>query len=287
MRIPLVAVLLILGLAALAAYLGVNYANPQWHWRLYAHQAKNAPDNLLEPGPGYSGEWNNWTQDGRLRSTYAYRNGKRDGHYTTYDSLGGVLSQGQYADGKLDGVQKITQEGGARTEIPYRDGKRNGVETTWYPNGNVAVEAPWADDAQEGPVTFYYESGMVQASIPFYRGKIEGVQKTWYENGAIQGEETYRDNLKDGPSVFRHPDGGKDMELQYRNDRMDGLQTWYFPDGGKAREIELAQGEPHGVWREWDEEGNLIVDDIYERGELKKKAEEPPPAAAAPTEPEE
>lgn len=261
-------------LLCLVAYLFVNYGNPQWHWRLYAHQARNTENSLLDPSGSYSGEWRNWDETGRLLSVFNYKNGKRDGPYTTFTEDNDILSRGQYKGGELDGVQTVTQEG-TRTEIPYNLGKRNGNEKTWYANGQLAVDAPWVDGLQDGVVTFYYENGSVQSTIPFYKGNREGPMKTWFEDGVLQAEENFTNNQKNGTSTFWGHDGSVDMELHYRYDEMDGVQTWYYPDGKKSREIHMVFGVPNGEWKEWDESGELITDDYYEKGEMKQKPATP------------
>ncbi|MDR2390784.1 MAG: toxin-antitoxin system YwqK family antitoxin [Planctomycetota bacterium] len=262
---------LLLVLPISAGWLFLPFANPQWHWRLYAWQAAGLPDGKLDPPPGYSGTWRQWTGDGRMIASYSYRNGERDGPYQTFDQAGRPLSTGQYAAGKLEGAQRVNHEDGTHAEIPYRGGKRDGVERTWFASGQVAVEAPWIADVQDGTVTFYHENGSIQAAMPFSCGEIEGVRRIWDENGLLQAEETFRGGRKSGPSVFFRPDGGVDMSLNYSDDVMDGVQAWFHPNGNKAREIRLTLGVPQGFWREWDEKGNLIVDEEYEKGELRRK----------------
>lgn len=271
-------------LLALAGFLLVQYANPQWHPKLYAYQAKNAENQQLNPPPNFTGSWNNWDQDGRLKSTYLYTRGKRDGAYVVYTPTGDVLSEGQYKAGQLDGLQKIQMEDGSRTEIPYVNGNREGIEKSWYPDGAIAVEAPWVNGEQEGSVTYYFETGAVHSSIPFYNGKKEGVHKTFHETGAPQGDEYYRDDELNGPSRFWRIDGTPEMELNYRDGKLDGIQTWYHPTGKKSREATMLLGMPNGPWLEWDEEGTLVVEEEYEMGDLKKTA---PPTPENPIKPPE
>ncbi len=249
----------------------IHFGNPQWHWRLYAFQARQAEDGLLDAGPNYTGQWRNWSADGRVLSEYGYRNGKRHGPYVHFTETGGVRSEGQYADGNLDGMQRVYGDDGVTTEIPYRNGQRHGVERSTFPDGSVAIEAPWVDGLQDGPVNFYFENGSIQASIPFYRGKRQGVMKTWYEHGQLQGDETYQDDVRNGRSEFYTPDGTPSMTFNFRDDAMDGVQTWYHPNGEKSREAEMKMGVPDGFWKEWNEDGELIVDEVYEDGELKMR----------------
>ncbi len=270
-------ILCLLAVLAAGAYSLVAFGNPQWHWRLYAHQAKSlgADPLRLEPGAGYTGAWNNWEQDGRLVSTYHYRNGLRDGEYVTYDENGKPVTVGQYRNGGFDGVQKIDRGDGYRTEITYRDGKLDGTETTWYPNGQIAVQAHYADDVMEGPMTAYDENGMVQSVAPYYNNQLEGVAQTFHPDGKVHSEETYRGNALNGSSTFYRPDGSLDMVLSYRDGVMDGVQTWYFPDGKtKMKEFRTSFGEPDGEWREWNEQGELTVDEAYENGVLKTRGGE-------------
>lgn len=257
---------------AAAAWLFVNHGNPQWHPRLYIHQAKSAESQRLEPGASYTGAWNNWEQDGRLVSTYSYRNGVRDGDYVTYDETGRVVSTGQYRNGGFDGVQKIDRGGGFRTEIVYRDGKLEGTETTWYPNGQIAVQAHYANGVMEGPMTAYAENGMIQSVAPYSGGRLEGIAQTFHPDGKVQSAEAYSGDALNGRSAFYRPDGSLEMELRYRDGAMDGVQAWYAPDGKrKVKEFRARLGEPDGEWKEWDEEGKLTVDEVYEAGVLKMR----------------
>lgn len=280
------AVLATVCVLALAGYLVFRLGNPQWHPSIYAYQASLSEDGVAHPSAAYSGIWNNWDRTGRLLSSYIYKDGKRDGPYVVHNAEGGIASEGVYREGRLEGLQKIFQENGSRTEISYRNGQRDGLEKTWFPGGQLAVEAPWVDGKQDGVVTFYFENGSVQASIPFYRGKIEGVQKVWRSDGTRESEEMHQNNLKNGISEFWRPDGTRDMTLMYRDDQMDGVQTWFHFNGRKAREVTLSRGTPHGSWKEWDENGDLTVDEEYDFGELKKKEAEKEPEKEAKKEPE-
>lgn len=277
-KVPVVVATALVALA-LGGYLLLRCGNPQWHWRLYAYQAGGLEKKELEPGASYSGAWNNWDVDGRLLSTFQYRDGKRDGAYVVYNPEGGVLSEGKYRNGGLDGLQRINRGEGFRTEINYKDGKQDGVEKTFHPNGEVAIEAQWVDGLQDGPMTFYTDAGMIQATVPYYQGKREGIMRTFHDSGALQADETYRNDMLNGKSEFWREDGSPDMVLHYRDDMQDGMQTWFYPDGKKARELLMSlvvlDGQivsvPNGEWKEWDEEGKLVVDEVYEMGELKKR----------------
>ena len=70
------------------------------------------------------------------------------------------------------------------------------------------------------------------------------------------------------------------MTLNYLDDMMDGVQVWFHPNGQKAKEVELRLYVPHGYWKEWDENGVLIVDEEYEDGATKEKKDETPKDAA-------
>jgi antitoxin component YwqK of YwqJK toxin-antitoxin module len=257
-------------LLTLGAALAVTYGNPQWHWRLYAFQARNMDPQRLEPGAAYTGAWNNWEQDGRLVSTYAYRNGQRDGAYTTYDESGAVVATGQYRNGGFDGVQKMNRDGGLRTEIEYRDGRRHGTETTWYPNGQIAVQAHYANGVQAGPLTEYADTGMILSVTPFYNDKREGVAQIFHPAGAPQWTGTYANDLLNGVSTFYRPDGTIESTRTFLNDALAGLQTDYHPDGKtKMKEFAIAGDALNGVYKEWDEAGKLLTDEVYENGILK------------------
>lgn len=266
------AVIFAAAVLTLAAALAANYGNPQWHWRLYAFQARNLDPQRLDPAAGYTGVWNNWEQDGRLVSTYNYRNGLRDGGYITYDEGGAPVATGQYRNGGFDGVQKIARADGYRTEIVYRDGKREGAETTWYPNGQIALQALYANDVQEGPMSAYADTGMIESVAPYANGVVEGIVQTFHPDGKLHSEEAYSNNEPNGASTFYMPDGGVYLIRNFRNGILDGTQTDFHPDGKtKMKEFGARMGELDGAWKEWDADGTLTVDEVYENGLLKMR----------------
>ena len=226
----------------------------------------------LDPPPGYTGEWNNWEQDGRLVSTYAYRNGLRDGAYVTYDESGTPVATGQYRNGGFDGVQKIARADGFRTEIEYRDGKREGTETTWYPNGQIAIQAHYVNGVQEGPLTEYADTGMILSATPFYNDRREGIAQIFHPGGAVQWTGTYANDMLNGISTFYRPDGSIESIRTFLNDELAGMQTDFHPDGTtKMKEFAIAGGALNGVYREWDETGKPVTDELYENGILKER----------------
>lgn len=275
MRIGKLAAIIIGALVLLViVFWGVlAFGSPQWHWRIYSYQLGVAGGETLNPDENYSGIWNNWDSSGKLRSWYTYKDGKRDGKYEVLNSEEGMTSTGQYVNGELDGIQTIYPGNGVRAELPYVNGKRHGVETSWFSDGTVAVEAPWVDGLQDGVVISYYPDGTRQAAIPFYQGKREGVYYTWYEDGQKEGEQQYRNDMKNGRSIFWQPDGKESIILNYRDDKLEGLQVWFHPNGKKYKELTMKNEMLHGHYREWDEEGNLVVDELHEDGVLKEDAD--------------
>ena len=70
------------------------------------------------------------------------------------------MSEGNYKDGKLDGLWvEWHPNGQKRAEINYKNGKQNGLETCWHENGQKWSEGNIKD------------------------GKLDGLQESWHENG--------------------------------------------------------------------------------------------------------
>lgn len=85
-----------------------------------------------------------------------------------------------------------------------------------------------------------YDNGVVEARGMLKDGKREGVWKSFYENGLPWSETTFVDGKKEGPTISWYENGQKRYEGFFKNDVESGL------------------------WKFWDDQGNLATKKDYD-----------------------
>ena len=106
---------------------------------------------------------------------YYYKGELLNGDILSYYENGKLRSEGNYKEGKKEGVWKEWYENGQLDEIiNYKDGKRDGLRKVWYENGELEHKGNYDE------------------------GKKEGVWKYWYENGHLRKEQNYTKMKKKG-----------------------------------------------------------------------------------------
>ena len=88
-----------------------------------------------------------------------YENGKKE-------------SEGNYKDGKFDGLLVLWHENGQKSdEGNFEDGKMDGLHVKWYPNGKKNQEVNFKDDKRDGLHVKWHENGQKSYEANFKDGK--------------------------------------------------------------------------------------------------------------------
>ena len=108
-------------------------------------------------------------------------------------------------------------------------------------------------------------------------GKKHGYWKTFFADWSIHTECYYRHGLRDGFYKEYDEKGNLKKITKFVNDVEQVLepdmkpliiQHEYYPNGKVKREASFRNGKREGIWREFDEEGNVINSQTYKRGSL-------------------
>jgi antitoxin component YwqK of YwqJK toxin-antitoxin module len=122
------------------------------------------------------GEWKWYYQSGALHREETYRKGREDGHSIEYDSLGVVIIEGDFIDGRKNGIW--TQEINDHFETgEYADGERTGIWIWKFDNGQKAFEGEFLGGVPVGKHRYWYSNGATRMKGEYQGGEMEGV---WY-----------------------------------------------------------------------------------------------------------
>lgn len=155
-----------------------------------------------------------------------------------------------------------------------------------------AVEHVTDDLKLHGEQLYYYENGDLKERLNYNFDKKEGVQYAYFHNGKPRLKNNYKDGVQHGISEEFKYYGDKyyrSMKSVFENDVMlerydyfpsgklnseikfEGLTKFYYENGVVSRTSEYLNGEPNGVMKTYDEQGNLIEEGI-QRGLYKDGA---------------
>ena len=201
------------------------------------------------------GKCTEWHENGFMKSEIIYRNGKMNGPATYYSVGDGDLSlttvyqddqhHGPYVEYHYDGTTK--KEYGE-----HRNGKRVGEWTKTISSGDLFSTTNWRDGEKHGMDTEYidYSEGLIRTAIPYKNGKMEGVAEQFYNNAdhTTRWKGNFVGGHRDGPWTQWFRDGQIEWQGAYKSHTYADLRI--------------------GIWREYNEDGELIKVSKFEDGNL-------------------
>jgi antitoxin component YwqK of YwqJK toxin-antitoxin module len=167
----------------------------------------------------------------------------------------------------------------------------------------VELETSYVNGEIWGVQTSWHDNGQMRCQMHFGLGRIDGLWQNWDKQGNltyskmwIKGVEQSDNNklivLEDDPNLnevdcdfdgcpvyeyngspftgfvkcFFYNSTSVEGEYEYQNGYRLGLQTCYYSNGQKDREYTLGDGGFDGVYKRWDEQGNLLSSETWVNG---------------------
>ena len=111
------------------------------------------------------------------------------------------------------------------------------------------------DENFTGQVIKKYKNGQVKSIENFKNGKLNGEFKEFFENGSLFQIGTFKNGDMKNIKVF-YENGNLKFEQNLKNRK--GKYRGYYPNGKLEAEGEVFQGDEIGLWKYYNEEGNLL-----------------------------
>lgn len=219
--------------------------------------------------------WNYYDDQGKLRSTERWKQGRMHGEMTTYYPTGQVTEKVIFHQGELDGpAERFFADGKPKYRGTYLKGKADGMETHFFPNGKPEIEGRYTDGKRQGNWKYYNEDGSVRLQTLYDKGQVS---RTKYENGTFmeywdddqpKSEVIYRNGKREGPFTEWH-DNGKWVEVPTKvgpQGAEKGETERKLTGQTKHREGAYRNDVLEGPVKEYDEKGKLISNLTYVNG---------------------
>ena len=153
-----------------------------------------------------NGIWTSWYENGQKEFEKDYTDGKPDGLMTYWDKNDGKMYKGNFLNFDDENIDYSTLDGSyigydknTLGHVSFKNGKQNGLLTNWYKNGEKKEEGTFKDGERDGLRTYWYENGEKKEEI-YTDGKQDGIQKNYNKRGLMTYECCYLDG------IFVHPD---------------------------------------------------------------------------------
>jgi antitoxin component YwqK of YwqJK toxin-antitoxin module len=119
-------------------------------------------DDQIEIDKKKNGEWEEYYNNGQLRTKGNYIEGKKDGTWHEFYENGQLSSKSNYVQGKKEHLLELYHSNGhLKGRINYKEGKEDGMIEVFYENGNLMINGSNRDGKQIGEWNYYNEKGVL------------------------------------------------------------------------------------------------------------------------------
>lgn len=171
--------------------------------------------------------------------------GVRHGHYLESWPGGKKKREGEYRDGQRQGLWTSWYDDGQTESIgSYKEGKSHGHSVVYYPNGKKQEEGEYREDEQDGLWTTWYDNGQKKVEARFVANRPVGRTVSWYESGQKKSEQEYDAQHKEtGHWLYCFKNGQLQGEGDYKNGQLHGVWREWDAAGKLLREKTYRDGE--------------------------------------------
>jgi len=201
--------------------------------------------------------------NGQISSEGIIRNGKPDGYWKTYYVTGIIKSEGLRTNFQLDSTWVFyNQFGEIKEKINYKYGKRNGYTFIYNTDASQPVvisKELYVNDKKEGKAYYYYPNGNLKEEISYVNGKKQGRGREYDEKGNVITIFEYHNNYLIARQRINRSD---------EQGRKQGTWMVFYPSGKVNKELNYLDDLLDGLYKEFNENGNLILSLKYKQGKI-------------------
>ena len=249
-----------------------------------------ASEGMLRDGRP-DGLWKTYYENGQLKSIGKRTDFLLDSTWVFFSEVGDTslivnykrdLKNGpRFTFGKDDIVMEPFVNDVRQGEGKRYDLKRHLIQTVSYKNGVEEGISPVFDTTGLLCEIITYKKGFVMTREAINRydreGKKHGYWKTFFDDWSVHTECYYRHGMRDGFYKEYDEKGNLKKITKFVNDVEQVVESdmkplivqhEYYPNGKVKREASFRDGKREGVWREFDEQGNVLNSQTYQKGVL-------------------
>lgn len=207
-----------------------------------ASPQENTEINQTDADGNKFGPWEARFPSGQLRYSGQFQHGQPTGEFRYFYASGQLRATNVFSlDGRKAYNRVFSESGRLLAEGLYLEQLKDSVWRIYSDaDGKLIAEETYRDNVLHGESkTYYPENSQLAELAVFENGLRKGKATRWFEDGSLQSEINYQDDQMHGAAVYYHPNGKPQFQGNYLNGRKDG------------------------IWKTYDEEGNLIEEAMH------------------------
>ena len=279
-----------IGLTLMLLFLGLClFAQTEYQQFTYPN-GQVASEGILRDGKP-DGLWKTYYENGQLKSVGKRTEFLLDSIWVFFKENGDTSLIVNYKNDLKNGPRFTYSETEVMME-PFVNDIRLGEGRRYDRKGHLLQTVAFKNGLEEGISPVFDTTGLLREIVNYRKGfvmtrealnrydregKKHGYWKTFFEDWSLHTECYYKHGLRDGFYKEYDEKGNLKKIIKYVNDVEQVLepdmkplivQHEYYPNGKVKREASFRDGKREGVWREFDEEGNVINSQTYKKGGL-------------------
>ncbi len=216
------------------------------------------------------GQWHYFYKDGTIKEISDWENGDLNGWYHEFN-LNGTRSRSiALKNNQRDGLSlEYDDEGVLMSSMEYVAGELEGDILLYHENGQVKRSYSFKDGEANGWLLEYSANGQKTREVMLKDGNLDGLETEWYSDGSKSSEYNYDNGEREGEFVSYYNNGQVYRRGKYKSDKLVGLVEEFHIDGSLSETEEYDEsGKMNGTYKDFDQEGNLLTQMEYKRGEI-------------------
>ncbi|MEJ0032377.1 MAG: tetratricopeptide repeat protein [Bacteroidota bacterium] len=172
------------------------------------------------PDGNFEGKHN--FENGQVSSEGTYKNGKRDGKWTTYYLGGLVAATYNYVDGDFEGEQTDFYRSGKKYSVnEYKKGERDGYQQWFHENGQLSRHGWELKGNNQQQWLSYYADGTIEQDNYYRDGEPADTVYGFAVDGKLWARDFYENGEKTSETSF---DGLQ--QILFNDAKTDGERTF-------------------------------------------------------------
>ncbi|MEP7107963.1 MAG: tetratricopeptide repeat protein [Ferruginibacter sp.] len=216
------------------------------------------------------GEWHFYFENGVLKELTSYSDNLANGKSQAWYDNGLPSTNTTFVADKIEGEETTYFFSGKLfSVINYKAGKKDGVAKYYNIDGYLRTVTNYRNDQQEGEETVLHPNGKTTSMVKYVRDMADGEYKEYFDNGKLKISGNYNEGKKSGLWNSFFMDGQPEQVENYTRGDLDGDWVSYYDNGKLASKRSYKKGEIDGKKEDFDDDGIVFCETIFERGRLR------------------
>lgn len=225
------------------------------------------------------GDWSAWHENGELKFSNRYENGRKVGTWRRFHDNTVLEQEESYSQGLPDGpTWGLYRSKQKAFEGTWQGGLQTGRWTWWHPNGVKSRSGVYVEGRQDGLWEEWHDNGQLRLAEPWVAGTREGRREEYWPDGNLRSRRDFVAGVGGPETLFyggqvvlprsvTSPARAEWTVLADQPETRHGLFRNFHADNQTvAEEGDYVLGKKQGIWRYFNDKGQLATQKRYEDG---------------------